>query len=61
MIMYVNEAIELGEQTDDFEEGETSYTFDSIPKVTKKMFRYYDKKHRNIAKFLNYSTIQNQL
>ena len=38
----VNEANELNDQIDEFEQGESGYIFDSIKKVTVKMFKYHD-------------------
>ena len=38
----VNETIELNQQLDEFEQGENGYIFDSIKKLTVKMFRYHD-------------------
>ena len=38
----VNEANELSDQIDEFEQGESGYIFDSIKKLTVKMFRYHD-------------------
>ena len=38
----VNEANELNHQIDEFEQGEGGYIFDSIKKLTVKMFRYHD-------------------
>ena len=38
----LNEANELSHKIDEFEEGESGYIFDSIKKLTVKMFKYYD-------------------
>ena len=38
----VNEANELSDQIDEFEQGESGYIFDSIKKLTVKMFKYHD-------------------
>ena len=38
----VNEANELSHQIDEFEEGESGYLFDSIKKLTVKLFKYHD-------------------
>ena len=38
----VNEANQLGNQIDEFEEEESGYTFDRIRKVTIKTFKYHD-------------------
>ena len=38
----LNEANELDHQLDEFEQGESGYIFDSIKKVTVKMFKYHD-------------------
>ena len=38
----VNEANELGNQNDEFEQGESGNRFDSITKVTRKIFKYHD-------------------
>ena len=38
----VNEANELNHQIDEFEQGESGYIFDSIKKLTVKMFKYHD-------------------
>ena len=38
----LNEANELSHQLDKFEEGESGYIFDSIKKITVKMFKYHD-------------------
>ena len=38
----VNESIELSDQLDEFEQGESGYIFDSIQKLTVKMFKYHD-------------------
>ena len=38
----LNEANELNHQIDEFEQGESGYIFDSIRKLTKKMFIYHD-------------------
>ena len=38
----VNESNELSDQLDEFEQGESGYIFDSIKKLTVKMFKYHD-------------------
>ena len=38
----LNEANELNHQIDEFEQGESGYIFDSIKKLTVKMFKYHD-------------------
>ena len=38
----VNEANELSHQINEFEEGESGYIFDSLKKLTVKMFKYHD-------------------
>ena len=38
----LNEANELSHKIDEFEEGESGYIFDSIKKLTVKMFKYHD-------------------
>ena len=38
----LNEAIELSHQLDEFERGESGYIFDSMKKLTVKMFKYHD-------------------
>ena len=38
----VNEANEFNHQLHEFEQGESGYIFDSIKKLTAKMFRYHD-------------------
>ena len=38
----VNEVNELSDQIDEFEQGESDYIFDSIKKLTVKMFQYHD-------------------
>ena len=38
----LNEANDLGQQLDEFEQGESGYIFDSIKKLTVKMFKYHD-------------------
>ena len=46
----MNEANDLNNQIDEFEEGESGYTFDSITKLTIKMFRYHDKRASSYCK-----------
>ena len=49
----LNEANELSDQIDDFEQGESGYIFDSLKELTVKMFRYHDKRasrHCNLPK-----------
>ena len=38
----LDEANELSHQIDEFEQGESGYIFDSIKKLTVKMFKYHD-------------------
>ena len=38
----INESNELNHQIDEFEQGESGYKFDSIKKLTAKMFKYHD-------------------
>ena len=38
----IREADELGHSLDEFEQGESGYIFDSIKKLTVKMFKYHD-------------------
>ena len=40
----VNEANELKDVIDEFEQGESGYIFDGIKKLTVRMFRYHDKR-----------------
>ena len=46
----VDEANELNHQLDEFEQGESGYIFDSIKKLTVKMFRYHDKRASSYCK-----------
>ena len=59
----VNEADELTHQIDEFEQGESGYIFDSIKKLTVKMFRYHDIRASSYCKlpksFCNSTSIVN--
>ena len=59
----VNEANELNHQIDEFEQKESGYIFDSIKKLTKKLFRYHDKRAFSYCKlpksFCNSTSIVN--
>ena len=51
----MNEANELGNRNDEFEQGESGNRFDSITKVTRKIFKYHDiraSSYCNLPKFL---------
>ena len=48
----VNEANELGHQIEEFEQGESGYIFDSLKKLTVKMFRYHDIRASSYCKLL---------
>ena len=47
----VNEDNELSHQIDEFEQGESGYIFDSIKKLTVKMFKYHDIRASSCCKF----------
>ena len=49
----LNEANELNHQLDEFEQGESGYIFDSIKKLTVKMFKYHDIRASSYCKLLN--------
>ena len=49
----LNEANELNHQTDEFEQGESGYIFDSIKKLTVKMFKYHDIRASSYCKLPN--------
>ena len=59
----VNESNELNHQIDEFEQGESGYIFESIKKLTVKMFRYHDIRASSYCKipkpFCNSSSIVN--
>ena len=59
----VNEVNELSDQIDEFEQGESGYIFDSIKKLTVKMFRYHDIRASSYCKlpksFCNSTSIVN--
>ena len=60
----LDEANELGHQLDDFEQGEIGYIFDSIKKLTVKMFKYHDIRASSYCKlpksFCNSKSIVNK-
>ena len=49
----LNEANELNHQIDEFEQGESGYIFDSIKKLTVKMFKYHDIRASSYCKLPN--------
>ena len=59
----INEANELSHQMDEFEQGESGYIFDSIKKLTNKMFKYHDLRASSYCKlpksFCNSKSIVN--
>ena len=59
----LNEANELSDQIDEFEQRESGYIFDSIKKLTVKMFRYHDMRASSYCKlpksFCNSTSIVN--
>ena len=48
----MNEANELGNQIEEFDEGESGYRFDNTTKLTKKMFLYDDMRASSCCKVL---------
>ena len=48
----VNEANVISDQIDEIEQGESGYIFDSIKKLTVKMFRYHDIRASSYCKLL---------
>ena len=57
----MNEAKELGNQLDEFEEKECGYTFDSMTNFKKKCLATRIKDHLLFANYLNRFAIQNHL
>ena len=59
----MNEAKELGIKIEEFEEGESGHTFDSIAKLTMKMYRCHDRRASSYCKmpkpFCNSKSIVN--
>ena len=59
----LNEANEIGHQLDEFEQGEGGYIFDSIKKLTVKLFKYHDIRASSYCKlpksFCNSTSIVN--
>ena len=59
----LNEANELGHQLEEFQQGESGYIFDSIKKLTVKMFKYFDMRASSYCKlpklFCNSKSIVN--